>query len=166
MLKNDGLVCVACCLYLRTSSYRPMSSNVSSVHNKVPWPEVIPASGISSSWIYMTLCAFRGRDNNSSCGPVTGHGLSVLKKKKWPWSSRRRHCGSQILWRGKHKIVVIKKIDFLFCFSFFWVVNFVQSFKVPCSKNFVFWYYCLFVPEQKSSEPFGLLETILCFPDL
>ncbi len=34
------------------------------------------------------------------------------------------------LYSGKHKIVVIKKLDFLFWFSLFWVVNLVQSFKV------------------------------------
>ncbi len=39
------------------------------------------------------------------------------------------------------------------------------NFKVPFNKNFLFWHYCLFVPEQKSSRPNCLVETILCFPE-
>jgi hypothetical protein len=30
----------------------------------------------------MTLCAFRGRDNSSSCGPVSGHLSLTCQKKK------------------------------------------------------------------------------------
>jgi hypothetical protein len=48
---------------------------------------------------------------------------------------------------GKHEIVVIKKLDFSFFLLTVWVVNLVPSFKVPCSKNFLFWYYCLLVPK-------------------
>ncbi len=48
---------------------------------------------------------------------------------------------------GKHKIDEIKNFDFLFFAFLFWVVNLVTIFKVPCSKNFLFWHYCLFVPE-------------------
>ena len=44
---------------------------------------------------------------------------------------------------GKHKNVVLKKQE-LFCFPIDLSVNFGPIFKVPCSDNFLSWYYCLF----------------------
>ena len=71
----------------------------------------------------------------------------------------------QKTFQGKHKNVALKNFDFLFWFRLFWVVNLVQSFKGPRSNNFLFWQYCPFVPEPKSTTSYDeqfVLSAIWC----
>ncbi len=99
-----------------------------------------------------------------------GKGARSVKVNIWPCGGQRMaasEVGKGARPSGKHKIVAIKKfLVFFFAFPVLSGKFGKQSFKVPCSKNFLFWHYCLFVPEQKSSGSFEPLETILCFPDL
>ena len=54
---------------------------------------------------------------------------------------------------GKHKIVAIKKLDFLFCFSLFWVVNLVQYSRFRAAITFFFGITAFLYPAQNSRAP-------------
>ena len=109
-----------------------------------------------------------------------------MSLKAHPWSSVQaeldlRNCSCSVChpgmgagllhktafgFQGSIKLLWWKNFDFLFFFSLVWVVNLVRVFKVPWSKNFLFWHYWLFCTRMKIRGSYEPRETISWFPDI